>query len=364
MHNYGFKYYFNPNLKMMKAKITLLPILLLLLFSCGSTNHMTIRVTKPAPVFIHNNINSVGIIDRSLPSQNNKTLDDIDKILSAEGKNLDKDAAKTAVVGLYDELTANNAFSEIKLIEDLNVRGPGLGVFPAAIPWKEVEAICKENNVDAIFVLSFYDTDSKISYKIDTVRIANPLGIKIPALEHRATISTNIHSGWRIYDPLNKMILDEYLMPSSVTVSGKGINPVKAINAIAGRKEAVLDISNKIGHNYALRIFPYRIRVSRDYYVKGTNNFVVAMRRAQAGDWNGAAELWEKELNNPDGKIAGRACYNMAIINEINGDLDKAVEWASKSYTDYNDKIALKYVRILKYRIKQNKLLEAQKKIN
>ena len=347
-------------LKKMKTKITLIPILILLLFSCGSTNHMTIRVTKPAPVYIPSDINSVGIINRSLPSQNNKTLDDIDKILSAEGKDLDKDAAKTAVVGLYDELTANNAFSEVKLIEDLDVRSPGLGVFPAAIPWKQIEEICNENNVDAIFALSFYDTDSKISYKIDTVRIANPLGIKIPALEHRATISTNIHTGWRIYDPLNKIILDEYLMPNGVKVVGKGINPIKALNAIAGRKEAVLDISNKIGHNYALRIFPYRIRVSRDYYVKGTNNFEIAMRRAQAGDWDGAAELWEKEVNNPDSKIAGRACYNMAIINEINGNLEKAVEWATKSYTDYDDKIALKYVRILKYRIDQNRLLEEQ----
>ena len=347
-------------LKKMKTKITLIPILILLLFSCGSTNHMTIRVTKPAPVYIPSDINSVGIINRSLPSQNNKTLDDIDKILSAEGKDLDKDAAKTAVVGLYDELTANNAFSEVKLIEDLDVRSPGLGVFPAAIPWKQIEEICNENNVDAIFALSFYDTDSKISYKIDTVRIANPLGIKIPALEHRATISTNIHTGWRIYDPLNKIILDEYLMPNGVKVVGKGINPIKALNAIAGRKEAVLSISNKIGHNYALRIFPYRIRVSRDYYVKGTNNFEIAMRRAQAGDWDGAAELWEKEVNNPDSKIAGRACYNMAIINEINGNLEKAVEWATKSYTDYDDKIALKYVRILKYRIDQNRLLEEQ----
>ena len=343
----------------MKIKIILIPILLLFLFSCGSTNHMTIRVTKPAPVYMPSDINSVGIINRNL-SQNNKTLDYIDKILSAEGGNLDEDASKTAVIGLYDELTANNAFSEVVLIEDLELKSSGLIVFPATIPWKEVEEICNDNNVDAIFVLSFYDTDSEISYEIDTVSIANPFGIKIPALEHRASISTKIHTGWRIYDPVNKIILDEYLMSNGVTVGGKGINPVKALNTISGRKEAVLDISNKIGHNYALRIFPYKIRVSRDYYVKGTNNFEIAMRRAQAGDWDGAAELWEKEVNNPDGKIAGRACYNMAIINEINGNLDKAVEWATKSYTDYDDKIALKYVRILKYRVRQNRLLEEQ----
>lgn len=40
----------------------------------------------------------------------------------------------------------------------------------------------------------------------------------------------------------------------------------------------------------------------------------------------------------------------MAIINEINGDLDKAIEWASKSYTDYGDKLALRYLNLLKNR--------------
>jgi hypothetical protein len=49
-------------------------------------------------------------------------------------------------------------------------------------------------------------------------------------------------------------------------------------------------------------------------------------------------------------KIAGRACYNMAIISEINGDLDKALGWAQKSYEDYNDKLAIRYVRILENR--------------
>ena len=37
----------------------------------------------------------------------------------------------------------------------------------------------------------------------------------------------------------------------------------------------------------------------------------------------------------------------MAIINEINGDLESALKWAQKSYEDTNNKLALRYVRIL-----------------
>lgn len=342
---------------------TAIPLLLtgFILCSCSSKNLLTLSVTEPAPVYVPSAIKTIGIIDRSLPSEKNKNLDIVDKILSAEGKDLDKDGAHESVSGLFDELAKNDRFSEVKILDKVDLRSPGLGIFPSALSWKSIEEICKENKVDAIFVLSYYDTDAKIDYKAVPVEIDAPLGIKIPALEHHASIATLIKTGWRIYDPINKLIRDEYWANQNVVSKGVGINPMKAVAAIAGRKDAVFQASNRIGYNYALRIIPYRIRVSRYYYVRGTDNFIIAKRRAQTGNWDGAAELWDKEVANPKGKIAGRACYNMAIINEINGDLDAAVEWASKSYTDYNDKMAIRYLKTLRYRINKNIQLEQQK---
>jgi hypothetical protein len=40
----------------------------------------------------------------------------------------------------------------------------------------------------------------------------------------------------------------------------------------------------------------------------------------------------------------------MAILNEINGDLDAAISWAQKSYEDYNNRLALQYVNMLRNR--------------
>jgi len=340
-----------------------IPVLLIniILCSCSSTNSLTISVTEPAPVYVPSDIKSAGIIDRSLPSgEKDKEIDKLDKILSAEGKNLDKEGAKESVVGLFDELMKNNRFSEVKIIDRVNVRSPGHSTFPSPLSWNTIEQICYENNVDAIFVLSFYDTDTKIDYKAVPVEVGGLLKIKIPVIEHHAAIATLIETGWRIYDPINKLILDEFFINETVVLKGVGINPVKAIEAVMGRKEAVLQASNNIGYNYGLRILPYRVRVARRYYVRGTNNFEIAKRRAQTDNWDGAAELWDKEVSSPKRKVAGRACYNMAIINEINGDLNAAVEWTSKSYTDYKNKMALRYLNVLKYRIERKIQLEQQ----
>jgi hypothetical protein len=321
---------------------------------------MTIPVTEPSVVYVPPNINTIGIIDRSLPSKENEAMDKIDKVLSVEGKNFDKDAAHQTVVGLYDELMNNGRFSYVGIIDSVNVRNPGSGIFPAALSWEAVDRICNEHDVDAIFALSFYDTDTKIDYQVVPVEISGPVGLKIPAVEHHATVTTFIKLGWRIYDPVNRQIRDEFGANHTLVSKGVGINPVVAIESIAGRKEAVMQTSSNLGHQYALRILPYRIRVKRDYYVRGTNNFEIAKRRAQTGNWDGAAELWEKEVSNSKLKVSGRACYNLAIINEINGDLDKAIEWASRSYTDTRNKLALRYVNTLQYRVQRNLQLQEQ----
>ena len=57
-------------------------------------------------------------------------------------------------------------------------------------------------------------------------------------------------------------------------------------------------------------------------------------------------------------KIAGRACYNMGIINEINGDVDTALQWAQKAYEDYNIKLAREYSRILENRRMKREILK------
>lgn len=332
-------------------KSSLVVLIVSFLSSCSSMNSLTIPVTEPAAVYLSTNVKSVGIIDRSLPTEKNSKMDDLDKYLSMEGKDLDKDGASTAVIGLFDELKKNNRIENVKIIENSGIKSPGMGVFPNPITWQQVGQLCQENDVDALFVLSFYDTDAHIDFGANTTNVSGILGVKIPAIETKVTIDTRIKTGWRIFDQGDEVIQDEYILHDNQVSSGRGINPLKAAQAILDRKESVLQVSNIIGHNYALRILPYNTRVRREYFVKGTKNLEIAKRRAQTGDWDGAAEMWEKEITNSKGKIAGRAHYNMAIINEINGDLDIAVDWASKSYTDYKNKDALDYLRILKDRM-------------
>ena len=301
----------------------------------------------------------MGIINRSEANEKNNLLNKIEKIVTLESKTLDTDGARSCILGLQDELLSNSRFEEVILLDHIILKGSGIGIMPAALPQDEVTKICRANELDAIFALESYDTNSKINYNTAPAPINTPLGT-IPAMEHIATLRTEIITGWRIYDPLASDVIDAFQLVDVINSTGRGLTPVNAANAIIGRKEAVKDVSKRIGQTYGLRIRPFSIRVGRDYFVRGTDNFKIAKRKARTGNWDEAAELWKKETQNSRKKIAGRAYYNMAIINEINGNLDLAVDWAQKSYENFNNKKALYYVNILKNRQYRNAVLNEQ----
>ncbi len=341
-------------------KNLLLTFLAIAFIGCSATNTVTMSVKEPAPVGLPPGMDSIGIINRHQPDDKKQVLDKIDEVLSAEGANLDKDGALESITGLMEELNKANRFDEIKDLEGGKLANPKFGVLPAPISWDKIAAICSENQLDGVFSLEFYDTDSDIDYDIKNVELEGPMGLKVPAIEHHATVTTTIKTGWRIYDNNSRNIIDEYVVTEHMTTSGKGVNPTKAVAAITGRKEAVNQISNEIGRSYGQNIVPYWTRVKRDYYVKGNDSFEIAKRRAQTGNWESAADIWREETKNPNSKIAARAYYNMAIINEINGEIDVAIEWAQQAYEDYGDKLALRYLNILKNRKARLEVLARQ----
>lgn len=327
--------------------------------SCASTQLVTISVLKPAPVSVPAYVKNVAVVNRSEPSKKVKIINVVDKALSMQGTDLDKIGSQSTLTGLSDELKKNTRFDNVTVLDNANLTTDVPGNFPAPLAWSDVENYCSDNNADVLFSLEIFDTKSDIDYTANKTVVKTPLG-DAPVIEQQANMHTLVKTGWRIYDLRNKNILDEVAFSRTLTYHGKGINPLLAANALINRNEAVKEVGNIAGHDYALSLIPTWKRVSRDYYVRGNDNFKIAMRKARTGNWTGAADLWEKETNNSNGKIAGRACYNMAIISEINGDLDGAIKWAQKSYENYNNHLALQYVTILNNRKLDTEILKDQ----
>ena len=332
----------------------------IVVFTSCKTNLVYINVVNPAPVTISNQTKNIGIVNRTTPTDDNKTLNTIHQNANATSLKLIKESSAEAIRGLKDALTENKRFEIVKPIIDVDLRTPLAGSFPSPLSWTEVESICKNQGVDVLFILEIFDASLKVIPINIPPKIENVTDVLNTVTQAQVNIVTTVKMGWRIYDPAKKYIIDEYPMYDNLTVTANASTIINTTEALLGRKEAIKQDANRLGHIYADRIIPYWIKVTRDYYIKGSNNFKVATRKARTGNWDGAGELWLKETENTKRKIAGRACYNMAILGEINGDLDAAISWAQKAYENYNNKLALQYVNVLKNRKIKNQRADYQ----
>lgn len=325
--------------------------------SC-KTNQLYINVLQPAPVTMPSDIKKAGIINRSIPTDETKTLDALDRVLSLEGTDLDVDGAWECITGVAEELRKNERFTEVVLLRDIDFRSSRVGILPPELSKRIADSICRIRGIDALFALERFDTDTRISTS-SAGSVETALG-NLPFLGFQVTMETIIKTGWRIYYPAGAGVLDEFSFAESLGFTAKGISLLAAADALRDRRNAIREVSRNAGSTYAQRILPYRLNVTRDYFVKGTDNFKIAKRKAQMGKWDEAGTYWEKETLNPKSKIAGRAWYNMGILSEINGNIENALELAAKAWEDYKTRKALDYARILQRRLNDMELLNSQ----
>ncbi len=76
--------------------------------------------------------------------------------------------------------------------------------------------------------------------------------------------------------------------------------------------------------------------------------------------WTEAEQIWRKSINYTDKKISGRATFNIALSQEINGNLRSSLEWAKKSYYSYGNKKARRYINTIQRRIADQERLKEQ----
>jgi tetratricopeptide (TPR) repeat protein len=132
---------------------------------------------------------------------------------------------------------------------------------------------------------------------------------------------------------------------------------------LIAKTEDIKRVSYEAGTIYGQRITPTYYNVTRYFYDKPKKNKKLSegVRRSKVADWKGAIESWEEALNiAKKDKHKGRICYDIAVAYEVLGNLDKSLEWASKAYVDYKEKMADDYIRDLKNRINEEEIVRQQ----
>jgi hypothetical protein len=335
-------------------------LVLFLLSSCSTTNQITVSTVEPSPVDFSRQIKKIGIVNSSKSSFVKSYSTRLEQLIVLEERWLAEKGTEAALTGLFDKLAKDKRFESVRILDTLEDHTTDFGSRPSNDTWKKIAAICEENGVDAIFSLASHDTETQFTLKKTKIDQLDMLRSRKRESAQEITLSTLIENGWRIYDPKRRLLIDEFTSNDEIVAKAKGVNPVEALQAIDKRRETLIAQSKNTGNVYGKRMQPTKLDVQRDYYVIGSRNFVLADDKIQNGSYHLAVQLWEEEISNPKPRLSGRACYNLAVMNEFNGNLNAAMNWALKSYNLYKQDSTLDYITTLERRQAQSDVLKEQ----
>jgi hypothetical protein len=293
-------------------------------------------IKVPSAIDLPADIVRVALIDRS--NSESEVVNLFEKgLLSSITGNSDR-ISKYCLDGIFNQLKEGETLKP--LITGIIEKRKGTALdLPRPMQWFEIENICEKFNADAVISLEIFSKQN----------IENVAEVKV---------------GFRIYDPGNKRILDEFQYFHGIGKGGSiphGEPGSLAINAL-NSDDAMKQASYIAGTIYGKRISPFWVRVERKYFKKSKRDPKMAegSRMMEVNDWDAAMQAFSLAIEHGHPKTKGRASLNLAIVYEITGNLEKAFQTAQDGWGKYGNKKARAYSNILQQRLNEIALLTKQ----
>ena len=320
-------------------KISILLITTILLGSCSTYKTVGIKVEHPAVIDLQPAVQRITLVNRTIPAKGSTTVGSIlEGVISGESIMADRLGAKAALNGMQLALTQGDRLLPVGGIVDMKTNT--ILTTPPALTWTVIDSLCKANGSDMIVACEYFDSD-----QTGTIGGAN-----LPNTPNQG--SATVRAYFRVYDNINKVIVDEQMMRYRAG-GGGGTLVLQGANNVERRAYGT-------GYEYGRMLVPYTNFEKRDIYHSGSKNLRAASKLARANNWTTAENMWQiGESGNR--REAYRSAYNLAVASEMSGNLEQAMQFAEKAFSMKPKSRIAQYMRVLTIRMDEQPRLERQK---
>ena len=317
-------------------------MLSILFLACEPLTSIRIETLVPASIEFPGNFNKLIFVNADTDINNDGIIDtSLYNIITSEMS-----------LGF---LNAINSTSSIDSSKFLFIKG-----FPTreklyahdTISWSYLKKLTGNTNADLFVILDSIkltmDNESSVDY------------MSYPTeYYHLRQMSVNIH--WSVFDLVEKKRLDQYNYKDTLFWESVEYSEAQLKRKIPSLEKCLREMSFFSALDYANRILPGWQQENRYYFQLGNKDFKqAAMLITQQSDWNSASQIWINYVDNYDRELASRACFNLALANELKGNFEIAIKWAEQSNKIKNKTKTRYYISMLKTREKNLKKLQEQ----
>jgi hypothetical protein len=302
--------------------------------SCKSYySALTIETPVPAKQELPDDIQSLTLMNRSINNQfMNHQEDSLENYFYRHNYQLaavvlDIEAADTTLLSLANLLNASGRY-DVTIPEKRNIqREEAYNIIPDTLSTEAVRNICKEYNTDALLVLEQFSTKAMTDLNKETIQ-----GDNGNYNSYYASLDMKYNAFFRIYKPGSKTIE----IPLNDTIYWESADDFLELmlRKLPSIKQASISAAIKVALDVDAKISPTWVPEKRGYF-RLTRKNDQGKQLMDENKIEEAREYWMQMAQSDKKKIKGRAEYNLALASELDGDLDKAMEWALKSYNTY-----------------------------
>lgn len=317
--------------------------------ACTTTVHM--QALAPASVSMPGHMQRIATATRIRPeSPRDKFFDVLEGVFTGEGPMVDRAGAETCAMSVGEALMRNSPRFRVTPA-NLQLLGRTREFFLPPMAPEYVRETCQRAQVDGLVVLEAFDSDMHLAQRQEerVIKEKDKPDRKVPVTV--VVMDMRVVTGFRTYGPEGQVV-DQARQEDHLEFVSEGNDYRQALGGLPAPEECIRRVSARVGDQYARRIAPSYVNLSREVYTRAKRDELLrqANVRVQAEDWQQAATVWRQAARSPEATVAGRACFNLAVFEEMNGNLGEAVALARRAAYDYHLTAARDYVRELQAR--------------
>jgi len=305
--------------------------------SCKSNYAIiTIENNQPAKEELSPDIQSITLMNRSMTSQFlNHREDSLQMYFYRKGFQLsnivlDSTAADTTIRALAALMFESGRYDVVVPLERNFKRTLSYEILPDTLSPEVVSEMCTNFNTDALMVLERFSTKTMADYSAEKYLDGNNGTV----YSYNATLDLKYDAFFRIYKPGKKTLVKEITVSDTIYWESVDYTQAGLFSKLPSIKQALINAGIKVALDVDSKLSPSWIPEKRGYFLfknKGDRG----QQFMNENKYEEAGKYWVEMSKSTNKKTRSKAEYNLALINELNGDIDKAIEYGLKSFYSY-----------------------------
>lgn len=315
-------------------KVIVFSLVGFVLVSCKSNYAIiTIENMQHAKDELSTDIQSITLMNRSMNSQfANYREDSLQMYFYRNGYQLskvvlDSMAADTTIRALAELMFESGRYDVVIPVERNFYRNLSYELLPDTLNNNQVSEICSNFNTDALMVLERFYVKTMADFTEQ--RFTDSSNGQVNSFN--ATLDLKYSAHFRIYKPGIKALVKEIAVADTIYWESDDYSLERLFGKLPSVKQAIISAGIKAALDVDSKLSPTWLSEKRGYFLFSLKNDK-GQQFMTKNEFDQAAKYWAELAKSDNKKIRSKAEYNMALISELNGDIDKAIEYGLKSY--------------------------------